>query len=239
MERKLKAYATEFRHKQGYSSTEPIDFNSLLQQLDIITVFKKCEDFSGLCIKEDGNMFILINANHSIGRQNFTIAHEIYHLYYDQNFATHKCQAGQFNTKDKSEKLADIFASHLLLPEDGIIRLIPDNEDKKDKISLGTLLKIEQTYKCSRAALLNKLLSLKLISPETKESFSQGAKKGAILYGYSTDLYSKTKDSALLGAYGTLANKLFHDEKISEGHYTELMLAIGVDINKPACGNED
>lgn len=237
MEHKLKAYATEFRNINGYSSSEPINFDSLLQQLDIITIFKKCDNFSGLCIKEKDSKFILINSDHSIGRQNFTIAHELYHLYFDKDFLTHKCQPGIIN--NKNEKRADIFATHLVLPEDGIVRLIPDDEDKKDKISLGSILKIEHTYKCSRAALLNKLEKLKLISKDFKEKYKTGIKSGAQLYGYSTDLYSKTKERALLGSYGNLANKLFQEEKISEGHYTELMLAIGVDITESIDDEED
>lgn len=233
MEHKLKAYATEFRNSHGYSSTEPIDFISLLQQLDIISIFKACDDFSGLCIKEKGNMFILINSEHSLGRQNFTIAHELYHLFYDSDFETHKChiESSQSNS-NKNEKWADIFASHLLIPEDGVLRLIPDHEDRKDKISLGTILKIEQTYKCSRSALLNRLEKLKLISKEQKEIFKQDIIKKALRYGFSKELYIATPEHALLGTYGSLANKLFQEEKISEGHYTELMLAIGVDVDE-------
>ena len=110
MEYKLKAYTTEFRNRFGYSSIEPIDFNSLLQQLDILTIFKNCDGFSGLCIKEGDSKFMLINASHSIGRQNFTIGHELYHLFYDKDFSTHRCQAGSFPKKQKNEWFADTFA---------------------------------------------------------------------------------------------------------------------------------
>lgn len=232
MEHKIKAYATEFRNTYGYGSSEPIDLDALLQQLDIITVFKECDDFSGLCIKEGDNKFILINSNHSVGRQNYTIAHELFHLFYDKEFETHKCYIESDQTKSKNEKWADIFASHLLIPDDGIVRLIPEAEDKKNKISLGTILKIEHTYKCSRAALLRKLEKLKIITKDLSESFLQNIKTNATLYGYSTELYSPTEERALLGAYGSLANKLFQNESISEGHYTELMRAIGVNIDE-------
>lgn len=232
MEHKLKAYATEFRNSIGYNSSEPIDMNALLQQLDIIAVFKKCDDFSGLCIKEGNDKFILINSSHSLGRQNFTIAHEIYHLFYDKEFETHQCHIDYSQTKSRNEKWADIFASHLLIPEDGILRLIPDYEDKKDKLSLSTLLKIEQTYKCSRKALLKKLEMLKLLSKSAVEKFSENIISNALLYGYTSELYSPSKERALLGAYGSLANKLYQDEKISEGHYTELMKAIGINIDE-------
>lgn len=232
MEHKLKSHAVEFRNRFGYNSSEPVDFIGLLQQLDIITVFRNCEDFSGLSMQKGENLFILVNAKHPIGRQNFTICHELYHLFFDPSFKTHKCDVGHFPKKNKNERMADIFASHLLIPEDGISRMIPDEEDGKDKITLATLLKIEQTYKCSRTALLMQLLKMKYISNDFKIKYSKNVKAGAIKHGYSIDLYEEGKEKALLGTYGSLAHKLYNEDKISEGHFNELMLAIGVDINE-------
>lgn len=121
MQFKLKAHAANFRSRFGYSNTEPIDFKNLLRKLDILTVFYPSGvDFSGLCINVEDNRFILVNSSQSIGRQNFTICHELYHLFYDTDFTPHKCQTGRFPKKDGSELKADLFASHLLLPEDGI-----------------------------------------------------------------------------------------------------------------------
>lgn len=239
MEHKLKSYAVEFRNRFGYNSSEPIDFMSLLQQLDIITVFRNCEGFSGLSIKEDNNLFILVNAKHAIGRQNFTICHELYHLFYDQDFDTHKCDIGHSPKKDKNERMADVFASHLLVPEDGISRLIPEDEDGKDKLSLATLLKIEQTYKCSRSTLLMQLLKMKYISNDFKIVHSQNVRLNANRHGYSTALYEEGDEKALLGTYGSLAHKLYNEDRISEGHFNELMMAIGVDINELQDQNND
>lgn len=135
--------------------------------------------------------------------------------------------------------MADIFASHLLIPEDGISRMIPDDEDGKDKLSLATLLKIEQTYKCSRTALLMQLFKMKYISNDFKILYSQNVRIGAIKHGYLTDLYEEGEEKALLGTYGSLAHKLYNEDKISEGHFNELMMAIGVDINEIQDNNND
>ncbi|MCG8412294.1 MAG: ImmA/IrrE family metallo-endopeptidase [Bacteroidales bacterium] len=239
MEHRLKSNAEEFRNRFGYNSSEPIDFTSFLQQLNIITVFRNCENFSGLSIKEGDNLFMLINAKYPIGRQNFTICHELYHLYFDPNFKTHKCNVGHFPKKDKNERMADIFASHLLIPEGGISRMIPAEEHGKDRITLGTLLKIEHTYKCSRAALLMQLFKMKYISDDFKEKYSHNIKSGAIKHGYPIDLYEEGQERALLGTYGSLAHKLYDEGKISEGHFNELMMAIGVDINEIQDNNND
>jgi Zn-dependent peptidase ImmA (M78 family) len=240
MEHLLKSQAIEFRNLYGYNSSEPVNLISLLQRIDILAVFKPLsEDFSGLSIKIDKNNFILINSNQSVGRQNFTICHEIYHLFYDQDFVPHKCKTGLFPTKNNSERYADIFASNLLLPEEGIIRLIPVDEMDRDKIRLATILKIEQTFGSSRLALLNQLLKMKLISRDFGSQFSAGIKRGAKQHGYSVDLYEPNQDKMILGVYGSLANQLFDDGKISEGHYRELLMAIGVDINELNADEED
>jgi len=233
MEIRLKSYAADFRNRFGYNSTEPINLISLLKRLDLITAFKPLsDDFSGLSIKSGENRFMLVNCKHSVGRQNFTIGHELYHLYYDKEFETHKCQTGQFPRKNSNEKMADIFASHLLLPEEGILKLIPESELSKDRIRLATLLKIEQSYGSSRAALLYQLSKIDLISKQFSEKYSAQIKSGALQHGYSTDLYEPTSERAILGTYGSLANKLFESDLISESHYQELMLSVGINVNE-------
>ena len=233
MEFRIKSYVAEFRGLHGFSSTEPINFISLLKRLDLLTIFKPLsEDFSGLSMKSGDNRFMLVNSDHSLGRQNFTIGHELFHLYYDKAFTPHKCQTGIFSKSDVNERMADTFASHLLLPEEGILRIIPEGELGKDKIRLATLLKIEQTYGSSRAALLKQLLKMGLVSKTFEEKYSTHIKTGALQHGYSTELYEHTEERAILGTYGSLANKLFENDQISESHYQELMLSIGIDLNE-------
>jgi Zn-dependent peptidase ImmA (M78 family) len=233
MEYRLKSYVSDFRNRFGYNSSEPIDLVSLLQKLDIITLFKSLsDDFSGLSIKTGNNRFMLVNSRNPVGRQNFTIGHELYHLFYDKEFIPHKCQTGLFPGKNVNERMADLFAAFLLLPEDGITQLIPEEELGKDLIKLATLLKIEQTYRSSRLALLKQLEKMGLASKNYIDKYSTKIKTGARQYGYSTDLYESTPEREILGTYGSLANKLYEKGKISEGHYQELMLSIGVDVNE-------
>ncbi|WP_423129813.1 ImmA/IrrE family metallo-endopeptidase [Gaoshiqia sp. Z1-71] len=233
MEFKLKARAANFRNRFGYSNSEPIEFRSLLWKLDILTVFYPLgEDFSGLSVLADDSRFILVNSGQSLGRQNFTIAHELYHLFYDNDFVPHKCNTGQFPSKNSTELKADLFASFLLLPEDGITDMISEREMMQDKIQLSTLLKIEQTYGSSRMALLIRLLSMKLITQSLVVQYSANILKNARQYGYSPALYTRTDEKLIIGPYATLANKLFDENKISEGHYRELLAAIGIDVNE-------
>ena len=77
----IRKEASEFRMSRGFGNTEPIPLKNLLIKLKIIAVFKnRSENFSGMAIKAGDFRFMLINSSHSIGRQNFSSCHELYHL---------------------------------------------------------------------------------------------------------------------------------------------------------------
>ena len=138
----LEKKVIEFRRFAGLSETDPIRFKSLLSKLNVITVFRDLSaEFSGMALKVEENRFILINSAHSLGKQHFTICHELYHLYVQENFSSMVCSVGQFNSALGEEFNADRFASILLMPESAIKELIPDQELSKDKIQLHTVLK--------------------------------------------------------------------------------------------------
>lgn len=233
MEFKIKKEALNFRRQNGLSSSDPLEIKSFIRRLGIIAVFAPLsDDFSGMSIKQNGQNFILINSNHSIGRQNFTVCHELYHLYLDEDFTPHKCATGKFNARDKVELHADTFASYLLCPEEGILDRIPAEELECEKISIGTILELEHSFACSRAALLRRLQKLKLITTSQKEELRINIKLSARENGYPIDIYESGNKGLVIGAYGSIAKSLFDGEHISEGHYLELMRAIGIDFNE-------
>lgn len=225
--------AHQFRIDIGVGSKEPISFRSLFHKLGIVTVFKEMSEvFSGMSVKIGDQKFILINTSNPIGRQNFTICHELYHLFIQRDFTIHRCNTGEFNKKDKPEYDADKFASYLLMPEGGIIDIIPDEElKKKNLITLPTFLKIEQYYGCSRTALLYRLDCLDLIDIEKYEEFKSNVSKEAKQLGFDPSLYLPDYKDQVFGDYGELAKRLFDTENISETHYANLMRDIGIDID--------
>jgi Zn-dependent peptidase ImmA (M78 family) len=240
MQLQIKKEAAEFRTLHGFSNSEPVRLKSMLLKLGILTVFKPLrDDFSGMAIRSEDYEFMFINSNHSLGRQHFSICHELYHLYFDKEFIPHQCNSGTNLGKNKTtEYFADLFASYFLLPEDGIVGLIPEVQLQKDKIGIETILKIEQFFCCSRNALLYRLKELGLITSSTYDNFNYDIKNTAIKYGYPPDLYEAGNKNLVIGDYGTLARQLFEKEKISEGHYSSLMNAIGFDIlNNDTSGN--
>lgn len=238
---KIKKEAIDFRNAHGFGDTDAINLKSLLIKLDVIAVFMSIPDkISGMAIKTKEKNFILINSDHSIGRQNFSICHELFHLYVQNDFVPHHCHAGSFNKDYMTEWMADVFASYFLIPDNGIIHLIPENELSKDKITIETILKIENYFRNSRASLLFRLKELSLISPAKYDEFNINIKKTAKQYGYSTKLYEPGNAGLVIGNYGVLAKYLYDNEKISEGHYHSLLNDIGIDLlNNDLNGDHD
>jgi Zn-dependent peptidase ImmA (M78 family) len=239
---KLKKEAIEFRAELGFGETDSINLKSLFIKLDLIAIFKSIpDDISGMAVKTSRKNFILINANHSIGRQNFSICHELFHLYKQESFSLHHCKAGSFDKDHQTEWMSDVFASYFLIPDGGVLHLIPEDEvSKRDRISIETILKIENYFGCSRSALLYRLKEMQIITSNKYDEFNQSIKKTAKEYGYSTELYEPGNEGLIIGNYGVLAKQLFDKEKISEGHYYSLLNDIGIDLlNSDMNGNKD
>lgn len=235
---KLENLANDFRQKNGLNLTEDIRIRSILQKKNILTVYSSLSpEFSGMAVKinssEIPKHFILVNSNHTIGRQHFTICHELYHLFYQTDFTSSKSNAGMFNKDgDPEEYKADLFASFLLLPTAGISQMIPENEFPKNKITLKTILAIEHYFSCSRSALLNRLFHLGRIDRTLMDSFSVNKIKNAVLYGYNTDLYQPGNSGLIIGNYGTIARELFEKGVVSESAYFSLLEDLGFDLSE-------
>ena len=230
IEAEIELKAIDFRQHNGYSSTEPVHLKSLLLKKNILSVFRPLShDFSGMAIKIGNNRFMMVNSQQRQGKQHFTIAHELYHLCIQDNFASQQCKTGRFDTKDVEEYRADLFAAFFLLPSEGIKKMIPAEELRRNsEVSIQTILKIEQFYSVSRTALLYRLKSLGFIDSATYDRYSRDVIKSAVSFGYPVALYEKAAEQSVIGDYGVLAQQLFSSGEISESHFYELMDAIGV-----------
>ena len=235
----LQKAAANFRMRHGIGPSEPVRMKSWLPKLGVMAVFKPMSDnFSGMAIKHGSYNFILINSNHRISKQHFTIAHELYHLFEQKEFTSEISNTGRFDKKDKNEFAADWFAAYLLLPDEGLFALIPEAELAKNKITLTTIIQIEQYFACSRMALLLRLDGMELIDFNRYEAYTRGVKHSAELHGYDTTLYEPGNAGLVIGDYGARSKKLFDNGIISESHFVDLMHAIGKDIENLANDND-
>lgn len=105
----LEVRANNFRRQCGIGNENAVDFERLLRSLDVLTYFRPLNgEFSGMALKTKNSCFMLVNTQHSVGRQHFTIGHELYHLFIQENFSFQMCSAGKFDKKDREEYNADV-----------------------------------------------------------------------------------------------------------------------------------
>lgn len=219
---------SEFRQNVGLSDTQAVNLKSLLLKLNVLTLFRPLsKDFSGMSLKSpNGGRFMLINSNQPRGRQHFTIAHELYHLYIEENPMPHNC--GAERGKSESEQCADAFALRFLMSYNAILQMIPA-EELKGTVSLASVIRMEHYFSVSRQAILNRLCDTKFITRSERDAMLlYPAMKTAQEYGYDTSLYLPGNENLVIGNFGEKARKLYDEGKISEGHYRELLNKMGV-----------
>ncbi len=214
--------AQKFRSEHGLSMTEPISTKTVLRKLGILTMYRPLSEKSfGISAKsESGRMFMMVNCNSTRGRQHFTIAHELYHLLYDDSPEPHMCGGVAIGV----EKDANLFASALLMPREGLLKMVSDEEVKNRKVKLATVLRMEQFFGVSRNTLLLRLKDIGLITEAyMNELKSVPVKESAMQYGYNLSLYEAGNKGIVIGDFGEKARLLFESGRISEGHYYELL----------------
>lgn len=124
----IQRLANDLRLKWGVSLNKPIDIFDLSLTDENLTLVKAkmAKAISGMCVKKAN--LIAINTNTTIGHQNVSLAHELYHLYYDENNLSEITSFGldTYEQKSLNERKADLFASHLLIPDQELQRYIYD-----------------------------------------------------------------------------------------------------------------
>lgn len=174
--------------------------------------------------KISSGMLIGINSNMSIGRQNFTLAHELYHLLYEEN--KNNFVICDYSSESESEIEANIFASYLLIPYEGLKRYAKNMNISK--WSLDDVIAAEQYYQISHMALLFRLVEQNFITEEESLEF-QNVKISheARIRGFNDDLYYPSPEDRKyfsLGNYVKSVGKAYSSNKISVGKKDELLL---------------
>ena len=214
--------AEKFRFQEGMSQSEPINAKMLVRKLNITLVYRPLSENSfGISCRSGEKRFMLINSQSTRGRQHFTIAHELYHLYYDENPLPHMCCGGPAMGEEKN---ANRFASALLMPREGILSCVSGEEITRHDVDIATVLRMEQLFGVSHSTLLIRLKDLGLISSARFDALERiPVRETAREWGYDAALYESGNEGVVISDFGAKARRLFENGKISEGHYNELM----------------
>ncbi len=222
--------ALSLRRQLNEDSYSPIDIFSLLGSTDDLTVvfYPMSDRISGACIRDNGNKLIAINSNLTHGRQRFTAAHELCHVFFHEHLNGILCAKDIDNVRDPQEIEADLFASYFLAPHDSVADYIKNRlKKKKLELDVNDVVRIEQYYGLSRQATLKRLVSNGYLTQEQAAPMQRGIIASALKMGFDATLYiptAKEKQYNTLGRYVALAQELKAKDLVSNGKYEELLL---------------
>ncbi|WP_296848511.1 ImmA/IrrE family metallo-endopeptidase [uncultured Methanobrevibacter sp.] len=218
----LNKLAIEFRSDIGLNQESPLDFfpviTNKLKNLTIVFL-EMDEKISGACFKVDSQQIMFINSKHPKGRQVFTAAHELYHLFYEDAVFT----ICNLNSNDEIEKNANQFASFLLMPINALYSY--KKENNIEKWNLNSIIDCEQYFQISHEALLYRLKNSSDITFEEFNKFKPNIKNNAQYCGYDSSLYEPYIDkNYTIGNYVRLVEEVYRKDLISNGKREEYLI---------------
>ena len=211
--------AISLRKELEIDLLEPIDLSMLISKIpDLTIIFIPMASTSGLCIKNNNIKLIGLNSNMRKGRLRFTFAHELYHLFIENNDG----QPIICNNIDRndSEIEADKFASYFLMTEDALKHYKTTNNITS--WDLDDIIKAEQYFQISHEAFLIRLVKQGYITENEKKTLgnvriiSEAKKRD-----YPIDLYIPTHYENKTMVKGYYVSKIFDKEIINNLSYNK------------------
>ena len=221
--------AIMLRKALGEDGASPIDALALAYSIDRLTIvfYPMGDRLSGICTKSSNSNLIAVNSSMSMGRQQFSMAHELYHLYYDDDQQTSVC-AKNIGSGNAKEKEADQFASFLLMPPDALADAVKRvKKDLSRRLALKDVVWLEQYFRVSRQEILYRLIDEKELTVQEAEPMRQSVMWSAISLGFNDSLYKPALPNKIYGTYGFFiqqVEKALEKGLISNGKYEELLL---------------
>lgn len=223
----LNTKAQELREKLGEDANSPVDIFSLVNQIKELTLvlYPLGDNISGMCLRDDQIKLIAINSSMSYGRQRFSLAHELFHMYYDNATGFNVCSK-VLDPKSDNERNADQFASYFIAPYKSF-RDAVKKESAGGQITLQNIIALEQYFGMSHLAMLWRLVSEGYLSKNSINEYSCGVKTTARNLGYDDTLYSPTPvdhRKRTLGHYLIQVDLLREKDLVSRGKIDELLI---------------
>lgn len=179
---------------------------------------------SGACAWNGHGPSILINSHQYEPRKVFTLAHEYFHLLVPHAGGGSEVMAAVCTTsnesKSRADKLADQFASELLMPEESVRNQVDAMTSAGSEPNKTQLVRLAIAFGVSLLAMTYRLLNLKLLSksPFDVASGSEELRQTDRQERQSCDLPS-TRPSRM----DMLALSACHEGMISRGRLAEIL----------------
>lgn len=123
-------------------------------------------DESAACARGPFGAAVLMNAAQAPWRRNFSLAHELFHLVTWRTVASLWPADGEPEWSERLEKLADVFASQLLLPADEVNAQIDARTADGREIRPAAVIELAREFDVSTEAMAWRIVNLDRRDPE-------------------------------------------------------------------------
>lgn len=230
LEKKAKMRANEIRERLGFFKEPVPNIFDLIESLNILLTKKPLNNsaISAYFMHYKKIYLFFINSSHTLVRQHFSAAHELYHYYFDKELNGTICDTFKFKKqRNESETLADYFAVHFLMPEDGIYKFF--NIVGDIEININKIIKAQNYFKVSFKAMLVRLKVLGLIDENQYDEFSKIHLNSTFAkLGYSRELILPSYDNYIPQRYLEILNDNYEKNNITENAYNEYLADAGL-----------
>lgn len=225
-ERAADAVATAERNRLGLGDGPLGDLWSLLEGdvgLRIFAFPMRDSRIAGMFVaSSDLGGCIAVNANHPLGRQRWTLAHEYWHFLTDRFRAEISVLRG--GRVPANERAADAFARHFLMPASGLTRRFLNVKQAKDgPITPADVMTLAHLYGVSTEAMTLRLEELDLLKPGTWDSLKDKGFKPEEARKLVALPEREQPRSGQPFRYETLASRAFAEALISEGQLARML----------------
>jgi Zn-dependent peptidase ImmA (M78 family) len=180
------------------------------------------EDGSAASVRGQFGAAMLINASEAPWRRNFNLAHELFHLltwtFVDRRLAVEGPEAPW---SEEIEKLANVFASRLLLPADPLLAEFGARLHDH-KIKYLDIVELAREFDVSSSALVWRLVTLRRLDKDDAEALLQNSVFQAIDRGTMADRWGPIPP-ALPDRFVRLAHLAYQKGRISRAKLAEFL----------------
>lgn len=126
------------------------------------------DELCAFVCKKQGRLFVYINTYIPLEKQIFAAAHELYHIWYDQELLNRpellKSNTIENNTEDVGELKANLFAAMLLVPKDILINQLDSLNIKKDKLGMSDIVRLMAIFLVPYKTIVRRLYEIEYIT---------------------------------------------------------------------------
>lgn len=179
--RKILEYSEKNREETNYMVKKYCSFAGIEYENDVLNImqivrssFQKKgfmvlelpfadDEIGALCYKGDGLGYVVINSSLPRMNSNFALAHEIYHVFFQENGSVSKVEfSDEYHYEHEEEYAANLFAGMLLMPEVSFRRMYVKFKEESDGEEFDTIIRLMAYYRVPYMAVLIRCYELML-----------------------------------------------------------------------------